>query len=105
MRVKNALLRLVVNVKNAALALLRKSKYWSLMEETLRWSFRRLPPDFTAPLIAITAFYFVLLYPVLVYQFVPWLLQLPARGAHELFNFGSVSQMGRLGKVAAKGYR
>jgi predicted acylesterase/phospholipase RssA len=105
MRVKNALLRLVVTVKNAALALLRKWKYWTLMEETLRWSFRRLPPGFTAPLVVIAAFYFILLYPVLVYQFVPWLLQLPVRGAHEQFNFGSVSEMGKLGKVAAKGYR
>jgi predicted acylesterase/phospholipase RssA len=104
MRVKNVALRILVNVKNAALAPLRKWRYWLLLEEGFRWSFRRLPPAFTASLIVIAAFYFVLLYPLLVYRFAPWLLQLPARAAHHQFNFGSVSQMGRPGAVAATAY-
>jgi predicted acylesterase/phospholipase RssA len=104
MRVKNTWLRLLAHVKDGALAILGKWKYWPLMEEVLRWSFRRLPHGFTAPLVVIAAIYFVLFYPWLVYRFVPWLLGLPARGAHELFKFGAVSQMGKLGAAAATGY-
>jgi predicted acylesterase/phospholipase RssA len=104
MKVKNALLRLIVKAKNVALTFLRKWKFWQPLEETLQWSFSRLPPTFTAPLVVIAVSYYVLLYPVLVYRFVPWLLYLPARGVHKLFEFGSVSEMGRPGFVAATAY-
>jgi predicted acylesterase/phospholipase RssA len=104
MKVKNAALRLVVNVKNPLLRLLRKSKYWRLLEETVSWSFKRLPPGFTVPLAALFVAYFVLLYPLLVYKFVPWLLAWPAYWAHRLFGFGTVSEMGRVGAAAATAY-
>jgi predicted acylesterase/phospholipase RssA len=94
MKVKNAALRLVVNVKNPLLKLLRKSKYGRLLEETVSWSFKRLPPGFTLPLAALFVAYFVMLYPLLVYKFVPWLLAWPAYWAHVLFKFGAVSRMG-----------
>jgi len=71
----------------------------------MRWSFRRLPLGFTVPLAAIALVYFVILYPVLVYRFVPWLLAMPARWAHDLFQFGSVSEMGRVGSWAATIYQ
>ncbi|MDT5268635.1 MAG: Patatin-like phospholipase [Acidobacteriota bacterium] len=94
MKVKNIALRAVVTVKNPILKFLRRSRYWRLLEEALRWSFTRLPLGFTLPLATITLTYFVVIYPVLVYHFVPWLLALPARWAHRLFDFGAVSKMG-----------
>lgn len=74
------------------------------INETIRWSFRRLPVGFTVPLLIITFVYFILLYPVLVYNVVPFLLALPARWAHSLFQFGAVSKMGSLGLWVAKLY-
>src|SRR6185503_785367 len=87
MRIKNTFLRSIVAVK-----------------EAFQWAFRRLPPGFTIPLAVITVFYFLLLYPLLVYKFVPWLLNTPARWAHWLFEFGSVSQMGDVGAWVAAIY-
>ncbi|HEX8687485.1 MAG TPA: patatin-like phospholipase family protein [Pyrinomonadaceae bacterium] len=104
MRVKTAAFRVVVAVKNPVLKLLRRSKYWRLLEEALRWAFTRLPLGFTLPLAAITLVYFVAIYPVLVYRFVPWLLALPARWAHRLFDFGPVSKMGAAGAATTTAY-
>lgn len=75
MRIKTTLLRSIIGVK-----------------EAFNWTFWRLPASFTIPLIVFTFVYFVVLYPVLVYQFVPWLLVLPARGLHAVITFTSWSQ-------------
>lgn len=73
-------------------------------KEVRQWSFGRLPLGFTVPLVVITVIYFIVLYPVLVYQFVPWLLARPALWAHNFFEFGAVSEMGTVGWWAARIY-
>ena len=86
MRIKQRILRLVVIVR-----------------EVSRWSFRRLPLGFTVPLTIITLLYFVVLYPVLVYN-VPKILAIPANWAHDVFEFRSLSEMGPVGSWAAPIY-
>ena len=94
MKLRNAAFRLAVTLKNPALRILRRYKYGRWAEEMVRWSFSRLPPGFTVPLILILATYFVLLYPVLVYKVAPGLLDLPAYWMHKYLKVGVVSWMG-----------